>query len=1413
MNRTSTSQTSGKTSAWLNLLLTSAILLLFLLMGQKMNAQPCANFACKSSINVSLDQNGQAGITPAMIMATTVGCPGLGTVVLMDQNNNPIGNTVNCSMVGKTYQAKLNHQYGNSCWSNVKVEDKLGPKLTCVDKTVTCLELPSITTAMQPTAVDNCTPVSNFNFSDQTMNFACGNLNVTGFNGPFEMWMWKTCLPNGGNGTVDQSLMPNQITLIGAFGQPIKTNPRYITQYKVTATNFGYVKFDWMMTGDGNPNVDAFYFTVNDSCVQLSKTNVLMGTYTSWYIKPGDVISFELASDGDMWFNKVKINNFQFTGDIQTMITRTWTASDANGNTGSCVQNIKVKRISNGSVIFPKDLNDIAAPSLECGKGTDPDQTGYPLYDQDGNLSTTADQIAIKQSVNGCIKMAYVDQTIPSCPGTKTVLREWTIVEYCSSKIFKKTQIIKVNDKKGPVVTCPPNITVSADLPQCKGTVNLPQATATDDCSGVESITPSWKFGTGYGPFQANAGTHIVTYTAKDKCGNTGTCTMTVTVVDNVPPTVIGKTNLTVSLTVGGMAFVPATTINDGSYDNCCIDKFEVRRMDEPNAPFGPQVKFQCDDAGNNVQVILKVTDCNGNANTVMVTVLVQDKLTPQFTFCPADVTVNCGTDLTSLTKYGTPTVIDDCTFTMMYVETPNIDGLCGNGTVTRTWTATDKGGKSAVCVQKITVKNGAPWNTSGTKIVWPQDYTVTACTGNNPLDPNNLPFPYNKPSFKDLDGCTNPLANYKDETFSLNSTTCFKILRKWTVIDWCQYNPNNPNGAGRWEYTQILNVMDNTVPDLFVPKDTVINAITGKTCSPVLVTIPKATAKDCSPNVTITNSFSLNGADASGIYPFGTTVVKFFANDGCGNITQKEMKVTVKDGQKPTPVCFQGFSTTITPTNGPGNGGEAWIFAKILDAGSYDNCTEKKNLKYSFSANVTDTMRQFTCDSLGLRFIRLWVTDESGNQDYCDTYIDIQNNMGACKGTPTQQLAVGGLIQTEEKSNVEKVTTNITFIGSLPIVTDATGKFLFKNIPTGGNYTITPQKDINHINGISTYDVYLINRHILGLQLLTSPYKIIAADVTKDNKITTADVNELRKLVLAINTNFPTNTSWRFVPKSYVFPTPTNPFAQVFPEVIAQQYNANKNDADFVGVKVGDVNASASASGFTSSEARSAKTLSFEVANITCNTGENVRIPFTISQLSDAVAAQFTLNFDNTLFDFVSIDKGNIEGIDDASFNFKNLDAGMISAAWFKMNDRKINQNDVLFYLNVKVKRNTSMADAITIDSRLINAEVTEKNGEVANIELKFGGNTASKFEVYQNQPNPFQQTTTIGYQSPEEITTTLRIYDAAGKEIKTMQQTAVKGYNQFILNKEELNTTGVFIYRIENGKNHAVRKMILMP
>ena len=180
-------------------------------------------------------------------------------------------------------------------------------------------------------------------------------------------------------------------------------------------------------------------------------------------------------------------------------------------------------------------------------------------------------------------------------------------------------------------------------------------------------------------------------------------------------------------------------------------------------------------------------------------------------------------------------------------------------------------------------------------------------------------------------------------------------------------------------------------------------------------------------------------------------------------------------------------------------------------------------------------------------------------------------------------RTVVTGNIQTETGKGIADVEVRVEATTpehvqyNTTAVTDKDGKYSFLVGPEDA-YTVTPFKNDDHLNGVNTFDLVLISKHILGLELLGSPYKIIAADANRSGTITPFDLVELRKLLLNIYDAIPNNTSWRFVDKAFVFPNPANPFETAFPESISGKGpHAVAPVHDFIGLKVGDVSNGAS--------------------------------------------------------------------------------------------------------------------------------------------------------------------------------------------------------------------------------------------
>jgi hypothetical protein len=632
----------------------------------------------------------------------------------------------------------------------------------------------------------------------------------------------------------------------------------------------------------------------------------------------------------------------------------------------------------------------------------------------------------------------------------------------------------------------------------------------------------------------------------------------------------------------------------------------------------------------------------------------------------------------------------------------------------------------------------------------------------------------------------------------------------------------------GYMEYTQVIWVNDTEKPEWTDVPDPVCQDVAGSCAIKATIKVPKAT--DCTDNLTYSYQVIKNSDNSIVTYgnlksnveltfnkdDFGAYTVRFKASDNCGNFTSSDKALNINDKKKPTPVCYQGLSAALMPATGMVS-----VDATQFDAGSYDNCTTHANLKFriespantSVVGTVPPSTSSLTFNCKGLKIVRLWAIDEAGNADYCDTYVDLQYPwegapgaavVSACPPTgPTsvEQYTLAGAITTEKAQTVENVKVNLNANASaMGYKMTSAGSFLFSQmLQQGGSYVVAPELDVNPSNGVSTFDLVLMSKHILNIQPLATPYQMIAADINKSKTITTFDMVELRKLILKINDKFTNNTSWRFVDKDFQFATTSGALVAGFPET-KTLVNVNGNaKADFIAVKVGDINGNAQTTAAPRGNDRNfAGTLTFNADDQNFKAGEEVRVTFKASEIASVQGYQFTMGYDKK-----SLQLANIEG---ASENFGVIEEGVITTSW----NGNATAADKLFTLVFRAKQNGQLSEVMNFNSAATVAEAYNTQAELFDIALQFNGNNVSdKFELFQNQPNPFTGKTTIGFNLPASDYAKLTIYDMTGRVLKTIEGEFKKGYNE--VNVSDLNASGIVEYKLQTSTNAAMKKMII--
>ncbi len=575
-------------------------------------------------------------------------------------------------------------------------------------------------------------------------------------------------------------------------------------------------------------------------------------------------------------------------------------------------------------------------------------------------------------------------------------------------------------------------------------------------------------------------------------------------------------------------------------------------------------------------QIHYTMTDACGNDTTQLMVLKIMDET---LVSCPPNDTVNCDYYLSVLSPAiqlgnfgvfnanGMPSFYNNCSFDISQNAIADIDA-CGSGVITRNIIATNSS-DTLNCTQTIVVQH-----VSNFVALFPSDTAICI----SPLLAD-LADPV-----IEMVNCEVLSTSFTDMITPSGLTGCYTISREWVIINSCAYNGNTTgpdteiipnefmdNGDGIMSHIQTIHVNNNAaltfpngceIPDLYLD---------GNDCTYDMV-VPAPTVNGCGANIAVTVSGSLGstiGAPVS-ITP-GSYSVTYKATDECGKMKTCVTAFEVFDTIAPVAICRTNLVVELQYPSGSVD-----VWANDFDNGSHDNCGNP--LFFSFSQDIGDINRQFTCDDLGLRTLMLWVTDGNGNQNSCQTSVIIQSGSG-CEPEPE----IAGTVETELNFGVANVKVRILSPSGFDqtFTTTNNGEYTINAIE-GADYSITPEKDTQPLNGVSTFDLVLIRKHILGVDTLDSPYKIIAADINNSGAVSTFDIVEIRKLILVINTSFPNNKSWRFVDASYVFPNPMNPFTAPFPEsIFVNNLNSDELDKNFIAIKIGDVNNSVITSQF----------------------------------------------------------------------------------------------------------------------------------------------------------------------------------------------------------------------------------------
>ena len=489
---------------------------------------------------------------------------------------------------------------------------------------------------------------------------------------------------------------------------------------------------------------------------------------------------------------------------------------------------------------------------------------------------------------------------------------------------------ITVVDNELPAISCPPNISTGTNVGQCSALVSFLVLGGTDNCPGSYTGQIAG-FGSG-SMFPLGTTTNI--YRVTDEVGNTATCSFTITVVDNIFPSIVCPDDIAVNTAAGVCSQTVNFSVPVGT-DNCLFPT-TIQTLGLGNGAIYP--------VGQTTN-IYRVTDGSGNSSTCSFNVNVTDNQLPEID-CPNNILVNTDAGMcTAVVNYVAPVGTDNCSGSTTIL----LNGLAGgsafpNQVTTVLYQVTDASGNTATCDFTVTVvdaeiptaicQNATAYLNAGGTV------TVSASQINN--------------GSSDACGLASLVLNN-------GSWSCANVGPNGVVLTVTDVNANTSTCSAT------VTVQD-TIKPIAVCQNITAYLSAGGTVTVSATQINNGSSDACGlASLALNNgSWSCDNVGPNGVV---LTVTDVNANTSTCSAT-----VTVQDTIKPVAVC-QNITAYLNAA------GTATVLASQINNGSSDACG---------LASLTLNNGSWSCANVGSNGVVLTVTDVNANTSTCSATVMI---------------------------------------------------------------------------------------------------------------------------------------------------------------------------------------------------------------------------------------------------------------------------------------------------------------------------------------------------------------------------------------------------------------------------------------
>lgn len=352
--------------------------------------------------------------------------------------------------------------------------------------------------------------------------------------------------------------------------------------------------------------------------------------------------------------------------------------------------------------------------------------------------------------------------------------------------------------------------------------------------------------------------------------------------------------------------------------------------------------------------------------------------------------------------------------------------------------------------------------------------------------------------------------------------------------------------------------------------------------------------------------------------------------------------------------------------------------------------------------------------------------------------------------------------------------------------------------------YYIEPVREGDPRNGLSTFEIFLGQRYLLGYEVpeIYHPMQVVALDVNCSQSFSNLDLFLMQRLLIEDLTEISDCQPWTFVPRAHRFPEDWNR-NNVFPAPRrAELVLEGDTMVTFTGIKTGDILADADVG-----RSRGDLPLQYELP-ASVNRGEAFDLFLHPGSPQAVVSLQGQLSIADG-FDLVEA-----EGLSLAGLQFGQGRTGALRLSWFSPEGRasQLDAETPILRLRLRALRaHPRTPEVISFHPEGLAAEAYDANYRPLTPRLTAKRAVGSPaFRVYPARPNPADDFVELSFDLPADGPLYLRLHDALGRPVMERRQDFYAGNHRIRLDLAGL-PAGVYHYLVAINDESVSGKLVI--